>query len=109
LSDVVQSICELNKNVVISAVLCEAKVHLEQTQTLLDEFTSTMYKSATYILWHTFLKMMKILICFIHVQRDGNWLDYLEQAGNMLPYLVAAGHHKYGIYLSLHLQEMKDL
>ena len=27
----------------------------------------------------------------------------------MLPYLVAAGHHKYGIYLSLHLQEMKDL
>jgi len=92
-----------------TAVLNDAAIHLEETLSLLEKFTKTMSASATHTLWITFLDMMRILVCFLHAQRVGNWLDYLDQAGKMLPYIVAAGHHKYGIYLSLHLQEMKKL
>ena len=32
---------------------------------------------------------------------EGYWADYLTEATNMIPYIVAAGHHKYGLYLPL--------
>ena len=76
---------------------------------ILLEFKDAMSNSATRTLWLTFLDMMKILLCFIYAQREGDWLDYLHQANKMLPFIVASGHHKYGVYLSLHLKEMKTL
>ena len=63
----------------------------------------------TFTYWNTFLDMVKILFQFIYAQWEGQWMDYLTEAAKMIPYIVAAGHHKYGIWLSLYLKEMKDL
>lgn len=60
-------------------------------------------------LWCSFLEMTGILQRFLCAQREGDWLDFLSEAGNMLPYIISAGHHKYGVFLPLYLKEMKDL
>lgn len=109
LSNVIQKLSNIDFDDDLSEILDKTRPHLDDSKKLGMEFREAMHDHPTHNLWSTFLDMMEILLSFVCSQREGNWIDYLDQAGNMLPYLVAAGHHKYGVYLSLHLKEMRNL
>lgn len=87
----------------------ELRLNFNNLQDLLIQFSDTHSCFPTQKVWETFIEMTGILLRFIHAQREGSWLDYLQEATRMLPFIVAAGHHKYGVYLPLYLQEMREL
>ena len=85
------------------------QLNLNHLRDLLSQFSDAHSCLPTHKVWETFIEMTSILVRFIRAQREGLWLDYLKEAYRMLPFIVAAGHHKYGIYLPLYLQEMSEL
>lgn len=93
----------------LTITLVETETELHQVQSLLEDFCDTNKEAPNFTYWSTFIDMTSILHRFLYAQREGNWQDYLNEAGNMIPYIVAAGHHKYGVYLPLYLNDMNQL
>ena len=53
--------------------------------------------------------MIGVLMKFLHTQRQRHWLDNLSEADNMVPYIIAAGDHKYGLFLPVCLTKIDIL
>ena len=89
--------------------LLDVEPFFKSLQELLSQFYQAHSHLNKHKLWETFLEMTGILLRFIQAQRDGSWLDYLQEIRRMLPFIVAAGHYKYGICVPLYLKDMNEL
>ena len=59
---------------------------------LLHEYESEIMKIKNFAYWHSYMRMVEILLSFIKAQGIGDWLLHVETFAAMLPWLAVYDH-----------------
>ena len=68
---------------------------LNQLQSKLEAWKSTMSSFRTANLWFMYMDSLAILRLLMRSSRVGSWQLYIQSLQAMLPYMAAAGHNNY--------------
>ena len=80
--------------------------HMHLMERFIEESSK---KSKLFNFWMLYIKVVHILLNFIRVERERNWLLYLDSAADMLPFFFAYDHPNYSRWLTMYICDMQQL
>ena len=88
----------------------ELGTSLEKFKPLYNEYKALGRRSSeTFHFWDEYLKMVWLLLDFVHADRDSNWNLHLETFNDMLPYDRAFDHQNYFRWGTVYISDMRML